>query len=103
MRDASFTLYALMRLGFNEEAGHFMSWLEERCRELKPDDSLQPMYAIAGNHMLTEEILSNLKGYKNSRPVGIGNSGSTSTASCWIRYTSITSMARRFPMISGAI
>ena len=73
MRDASFTLYALMRLGFNEEAGHFMSWLEERCRELKPDDSLQPMYAVAGNHMLTEEILSNLKGYKNSRPVRIGN------------------------------
>jgi GH15 family glucan-1,4-alpha-glucosidase len=73
MRDASFTLYALMRLGFNEEASHFMSWLEERCRELKPDDSLQPMYAVAGNHMLTEEPLTHLKGYRNSRPVRIGN------------------------------
>jgi GH15 family glucan-1,4-alpha-glucosidase len=73
MRDASFTLYALMRLGFNEEAGHFMSWLEERCRELKPDDSLQPMYSIAGNHMLTEEALTHLKGYRNSKPVRIGN------------------------------
>jgi GH15 family glucan-1,4-alpha-glucosidase len=34
IRDASFTLYALIRLGFHEEAGQFMGWLEERCREL---------------------------------------------------------------------
>jgi GH15 family glucan-1,4-alpha-glucosidase len=73
MRDASFTLYALMRLGFSEEAGHFMNWLEERCRELKPDDSLQPMYSVTGNHDLTEEILPHLKGYRDSRPVRIGN------------------------------
>lgn len=73
MRDASFTLYALMRLGFNEEAGHFMNWLEERCRELETDDSLQPMYSVAGDHDLTEEILTHLKGYRNSKPVRIGN------------------------------
>jgi GH15 family glucan-1,4-alpha-glucosidase len=73
MRDASFTLYALMRLGFNEEAGHFMGWLEERCRELKPDDSLQPMYSVTGDAQLTEETLPHLKGYRGSRPVRIGN------------------------------
>ena len=73
MRDASFTLYALMRLGFHHEAGHFMDWLEERCRKLNPDGSLQPMYSIDGHSLLTEESLSHLKGFKNSKPVRIGN------------------------------
>ena len=36
VRDASFTLYALMRLGYTEEASAFMRWAEARCRELKP-------------------------------------------------------------------
>jgi GH15 family glucan-1,4-alpha-glucosidase len=73
MRDASFTLYALMRLGFHQEAGHFMDWLEERCRKLNPDGSLQPMYSVDGHAQLTEESLTHLKGYKNSKPVRIGN------------------------------
>jgi GH15 family glucan-1,4-alpha-glucosidase len=73
MRDASFTLYALMRLGFHQEAGHFMDWLEERCRKLNPDGSLQPMYSVDGHSQLTEISLSHLKGYKNSKPVRIGN------------------------------
>jgi GH15 family glucan-1,4-alpha-glucosidase len=73
MRDASFTLYALMRLGFHEEAGQFMGWLEQRCGELKPDDSLQPMYTLAGDSELKEESLTHLKGYENTRPVRIGN------------------------------
>jgi GH15 family glucan-1,4-alpha-glucosidase len=73
MRDASFTLYALMRLGFHQEAGHFMDWLEERCRKLNPDGSLQPMYSVDGHSELTEISLTHLKGYKNSKPVRIGN------------------------------
>src|SRR5437660_1225790 len=43
VRDSTFTVYALMRLGFYEEAGRFVGWLEERCRELDPNGSLQPM------------------------------------------------------------
>jgi GH15 family glucan-1,4-alpha-glucosidase len=73
IRDASFTLYALMRLGFHEEAGQFMGWLEERCRKLNPDGSLQPMYSVDGHFALTEESLSHLKGYKSSKPVRVGN------------------------------
>jgi GH15 family glucan-1,4-alpha-glucosidase len=73
IRDASFTLYALMRLGFEEEAGQFMGWLEERCRALKPDGSLQPMYSVVGHDRLSEESLAHLKGYRNSKPVRIGN------------------------------
>src|SRR5581483_2784638 len=46
IRDAAFTLYALLRIGFTEEAGQFMDWLEARCRELDPDGSLQIVYGI---------------------------------------------------------
>jgi GH15 family glucan-1,4-alpha-glucosidase len=73
IRDASFTLYALMRLGFHREAEQFMSWLDKRCQELKPDDSLQPVYTIEGHHNLPEETLGHLEGYRESRPVRIGN------------------------------
>ena len=40
IRDASFTLYALMRLGYTAEATAFMRWIEERCGELKPGNPL---------------------------------------------------------------
>lgn len=73
IRDASFTLYAFMRLGFTEEAGAFMKWFEQRCSELEPDGSLQIMYGIDGAHELPEEILHNFEGYKHSTPVRIGN------------------------------
>ena len=46
IRDAAFTLYGLLRIGFTEEATQFMRWLEERCHELNPDGSLQIMYGI---------------------------------------------------------
>ena len=73
IRDAAFTLYGLLRIGFTEEATQFMRWLEERCHELNPDGSLQIMYGINGRHELTEETLDHLEGYKGSRPVRIGN------------------------------
>ena len=73
MRDASFTLYGLMRLGFNEEAERFMGWLERRCHELGPGGSLQPMYTIEGKHEIPEKRLDHLDGYRGSRPVRIGN------------------------------
>jgi GH15 family glucan-1,4-alpha-glucosidase len=73
IRDGSFTLYGLMRLGFTDEAAAFMRWVEARCSELNPDGSLQIMYGIDGRHVLTEEILDHLDGYMGSRPVRIGN------------------------------
>jgi GH15 family glucan-1,4-alpha-glucosidase len=73
IRDTSFTLYALLRIGFTAEAGDFMRWLEARCHEIEPDGSLQIMYGIDGRHTLTEEILDHLEGYKGSRPVRVGN------------------------------
>jgi GH15 family glucan-1,4-alpha-glucosidase len=73
IRDASFSLYALMRLGYTDEAASFMRWLEARIGELEPDGSLQVMYGIDGRHQLPEEILGHLEGYKQSSPVRIGN------------------------------
>jgi GH15 family glucan-1,4-alpha-glucosidase len=73
IRDASFTLYGLIRLGFTDEAEAFMRWVEDRCGELEPDGSLQIMYGIDGRKILTEESLPHLEGYKGSRPVRIGN------------------------------
>lgn len=73
LRDAAFTLYGLLRVGFTDEAAKFMQWLEARCHELNPDGSLQIMYGIDGRHTLTEESLDHLEGYRGSRPVRVGN------------------------------
>ncbi len=73
IRDGSFTLYSLMRLGYTDEAQAFMRWFEDRCRELNPDGSLQIMYGADGRHRLTEETLPHLEGYMGSKPVRIGN------------------------------
>ncbi len=75
LRDASFTLYALMRIGFTEEATRFMDWLSARWHEKKShcDGPLQLMYGIDGRAELVEEELSHLEGYRGSRPVRIGN------------------------------
>ena len=73
IRDASFTIYAMIRLGFTEEAAAFMDWLDQRCHELEPDGALQTMYGIGGKHQLDEEELTHLRGYKDSNPVRVGN------------------------------
>jgi GH15 family glucan-1,4-alpha-glucosidase len=77
IRDSSFTLYGLMRLGYTTEAAGFMDWIMARCRELEPDGSLQIMYGIDGRHVLREEILPHLEGYMGSGPVRIGNAAYT--------------------------
>jgi GH15 family glucan-1,4-alpha-glucosidase len=58
MRDAAFTLYALLRLGFTEEAGAFMNWLQGRFRYIDRESGpLQIMYGIDGREDLAEEEL----------------------------------------------
>ncbi len=73
IRDASFTLYALMRLGYTEEAESFMKWIEDRCEDLNPDGSLQIMYGLDGRKELIEQTLPHFEGYKGSAPVRVGN------------------------------
>ncbi len=72
MRDSAFVIYALLRIGFTEEAGAFMQWLEARCHE-RGDDPLQIVYGIDGDVDLTEFELDHLDGYRGSKPVRIGN------------------------------
>ncbi len=73
VRDASFTLDSLLKLGFTQEAEAFMSWLDARCHELQANGALQPMYGLHGEHELTEQTLDHLEGYCQSQPVRIGN------------------------------
>lgn len=74
IRDAAFTVYAFLRLGFTEEAASFMEWVEMRVfEEERVNGPLNIMYGIDGRHDLHEEILSHLEGYKKSAPVRVGN------------------------------
>jgi GH15 family glucan-1,4-alpha-glucosidase len=72
LRDAGFTLYALLSIGFEDEARNFMGWLRNRC-ECDWDGLLQPLYGIDGREDLSEIELDHLSGYMNSRPVRLGN------------------------------
>lgn len=72
LRDAGFTLYALISIGFDEEAHSFMDWLRERCSQ-DNDGLLQPLYGIDGRTEIVEEELTHLSGYMNSSPVRLGN------------------------------
>ncbi|MGH7581125.1 MAG: glycoside hydrolase family 15 protein, partial [Gemmatimonadales bacterium] len=72
IRDASFTLYALSRLGMTDETGAFIAWLAQRFESTQPE-TLRTLYTIAGGTELTERTLEHLEGYRGSRPVRIGN------------------------------
>lgn len=73
LRDASFTLYALLRIGFTDEARSFMHWLEERLHSVDENEQLPIMFRVDGELDLKEETLDHLDGYMGSRPVRIGN------------------------------
>jgi GH15 family glucan-1,4-alpha-glucosidase len=74
VRDAAFTVYSLIRLGYTEEAGAFAAFMQQRAAEAEPEGGpLNVMYGIDGRHDLSEEILDHLEGYRGSRPVRVGN------------------------------
>ncbi|MGA8164405.1 MAG: glycoside hydrolase family 15 protein [Waddliaceae bacterium] len=73
IRDAAFTLYALIRLGYTKEAGAFIKWVQHYCKDLQTPGALSLMYSIQGEKKLHEIELSHLEGYKRSSPVRIGN------------------------------
>jgi GH15 family glucan-1,4-alpha-glucosidase len=75
LRDATFTVYALVESGYLEEARAFREWLL-RAAAGKPSQ-LQLMYGIAGERRLPEMDLPWLPGYEGSRPVRSGNAAHT--------------------------
>jgi GH15 family glucan-1,4-alpha-glucosidase len=77
IRDASFTIYAFLRLGYTKEAREFMCWVEKQCKDIGSAGHLNLMYTIAGQEPLEEQELTHLEGYKSSQPVRIGNKAYT--------------------------
>lgn len=74
LRDATFTLFALMETGFLDEAKAWREWLV-RAIAGSPDQ-MQIMYGVAGERRLTEFELPELPGYEGSQPVRVGNAAS---------------------------
>ncbi|MCP3102540.1 glycoside hydrolase family 15 protein [Myxococcus sp. K15C18031901] len=72
LRDAAFTVYAFLRIGFKKEAAAFMRWVEARCAE-NGDGPLPLMFSLDGSRVPDEVELTHLCGYGGARPVRIGN------------------------------
>ncbi|MEH3121380.1 MAG: glycoside hydrolase family 15 protein [Sphingomonas phyllosphaerae] len=79
IRDASFTVYAFLRLGFVDEAEHFNRWAAKRVMAADPQHPIRIMYAIDGSEAADERELPHLAGYDDSRPVRIGNAAHAQT------------------------
>jgi GH15 family glucan-1,4-alpha-glucosidase len=78
LRDAAFTVYAFLRIGFREEAAAFINWLEKyAAQHIKPGAPYPPFFTIAGDSELPEQTLDHWEGYRGSRPVRIGNAAAT--------------------------
>ncbi|WP_392970757.1 glycoside hydrolase family 15 protein [Streptomyces sp. LN245] len=81
IRDASFSVYALLGLGFTEEARAFIAWLSDRVKERAGEGGttgpLNVMYKVDGSSDLEEQILGHWEGYAGSAPVRIGNGAAT--------------------------
>ncbi|MFW6773003.1 glycoside hydrolase family 15 protein [Nocardioides sp. CPCC 205120] len=80
IRDAAFTLYALLHLGFTDEAAAFTAWLSRRIGEVDREDPsyerlgpLRVLYDLDGNVPTEEHELDHLRGHRGSRPVRVGN------------------------------
>jgi GH15 family glucan-1,4-alpha-glucosidase len=76
VRDASFSVYSLLSLGFTDEAAALARWLRDRMEEQAEAGGSGPlniMYRIDGSTDLVEEVLDHWEGYRGSRPVHIGN------------------------------
>jgi GH15 family glucan-1,4-alpha-glucosidase len=75
IRDASFSVYALLGLGYTDEAEAFVAWLMDRVHESVGEGSgpLKIMYRVDGSSDLVEDSLEHFAGYRGSRPVRIGN------------------------------
>lgn len=75
VRDGSFSVSALLGLGYTEEALAFLRWLRDRASTPTADGSgpLKVMYRVDGTSELDEERLDHLRGHRGSTPVRIGN------------------------------
>lgn len=76
VRDASFSVYSLLGLGYTEEAAALGRWLKDRVQEQEAGSGSGPldiMYRVDGSSDLVEEVIEHWEGYRGSSPVRIGN------------------------------
>jgi GH15 family glucan-1,4-alpha-glucosidase len=76
VRDASFSVYSLLGLGYTEEAAAFCLWMRDTMEKGAAGEGSSPMrlmYRVDGSSDLDEEILDHFEGYRGSAPVRIGN------------------------------
>jgi GH15 family glucan-1,4-alpha-glucosidase len=77
IRDAAFSVYALVRLGFTEEAAGFVNWLQHYVgKRSHAGVPLPTVFTIYGEPLPPEESLTHWEGYMGSAPVRIGNAAS---------------------------
>jgi GH15 family glucan-1,4-alpha-glucosidase len=74
LRDAAFTVYGFLRIGFRDEASGFMSWIENYAsKHFHPGVPVPAVFTIEGDSQLPESTLGHWEGYRRSGPVRIGN------------------------------
>jgi GH15 family glucan-1,4-alpha-glucosidase len=74
VRDASFTMEALWVAACPDEAQDYFSFMTTAgAGGIGPDVSLQIMFGVGGEHELSERLLGHLRGWRDSRPVRVGN------------------------------
>jgi len=71
IRDASMSIDTILKMGHQSAAKRYMGFIKRILR--RKSDSFQIMYGIDGGRILKEEILENLAGFEDSKPVRIGN------------------------------
>jgi len=78
LRDAAFTVYGFLRIGFRKEAAGFIDWIQKYASaHLQADTPMPPLLTIEGESEIPEQAVDNWEGYRKSAPVRIGNAAAS--------------------------
>jgi len=78
LRDAAFTVYGFLRIGFRKEAAGFIDWIQKYAStHLQADTPMPPLLTIEGESEIPEQTVDNWEGYRKSAPVRIGNAAAS--------------------------
>ena len=76
LRDAAMSAHALVQLGSMSEAMQYLDWVLGVVDRCFSPDRLRPLYTVSGSDLAPEAEITELPGYRSSRPVRVGNSAS---------------------------
>lgn len=77
IRDSAYVLECFLGIGHTREAETFIRWVNEVADRFGGPHELRPLYRVTGDEDVVEFELENLRGYRDSRPVRVGNAAST--------------------------